>query len=57
MTVIYRHPKSKIERNSPPKNFRSKDEITAAYEQVGKRTTKRNDWYKTINNIYSSDEC
>lgn len=57
-SVITRSKESKIVRAYPSKNFRTENEVQAAYEQVGdtpNRNTKS--WYRDIYEFYQNNEC
>ena len=49
---------SHIKREKVPAGFREQDEVTAAYEQVGKFPAHRKkDWYGGIYEFYQDNEC
>lgn len=57
-SVIARSSIRKIERVAVTKNFRTENEVQAAYEQVGdtpNRNTKS--WYRDIYEFYQNNEC
>lgn len=57
-SVISRSSVLRINRASPPKNFREESEVQAAYAQVGdtpNRNTKS--WYRDIYEFYQKNEC
>ena len=57
-SVIERSDVRKIERATPPKNFREESEVQSAYIQVGdtpNRDTKS--WYRDIYEFYQQNEC
>lgn len=57
-SVITRSGVSRIERATPPKNFRENSEVQSAYAQVG-NTPNRNtkSWYRDIYEFYQKNEC
>ena len=57
-SAIIRSGVSRVERATPPKNFREDSEVQSAYVQVG-NTPNRNtkSWYRDIYEFYQKNEC
>ena len=55
---IHRSKVTRIERTSPPVNFRQENEVQAAYDQIGETPNRRTkSWYGDIYDFYQNNEC